>query len=143
MIATRFILIALIALVALAAAFAPAPAIAGAQSLRDLRAQDADDRSLDRQAAYTSDVCDRPISASIDWASAKNWPARESLVDACDGALGAVETICRAGRKNVVHQFVCAGDGSGPSLSGKTLRYGAAPGGNGYAATLATIGAAE
>lgn len=115
----------------------------GAQSLRDLRAQDADERALAREAAYTSEICGRPIPASIDWSSVRDWPAGESIVDACDGALGAVETICRAGRKNVVQQFVCAGDGSGPSLSGKTLRYGAAPGGNGYAATLATIGAAE
>jgi len=115
----------------------------GAQSLRDLRAQDADARALAREAAYTSEICGRPIPASIDWSSVRDWPAGESIVDACDGALGAVETICRAGRKNVVHQFVCAGDGSGPSLSGKTLRYGASPGENGYAATLATIGAAE
>ncbi|MEK7266113.1 MAG: hypothetical protein AAB227_08450 [Pseudomonadota bacterium] len=132
-----------IAAVALAAALAPASGVAGSQSLRDLRAQDADDRALAREAAYTSEVCGRPIAASIDWASAKTWPADQSLVDACDGALAAVETICRAGRKNVVHQFVCAGDGSGSSLAGKTLRYGASPGGNGYAATLATIGAAE
>ncbi len=130
-----------VALVAVAAVIAPAAD--GAQSLRDLRAQDADARSLAREAAYTSEVCGRPISAGIDWRSVNNWPADESLVDACDGALGAVETICRAGRKNVVHQFVCAGDGAGPSLSDKTLRYGASPGGNGYAATLATIGAAD
>lgn len=130
-------------LAALAAALAPASGGAGSQSLRDLRARDADDRALAREAAYTSEVCGRPVAASIDWASASGWPAGESLVDACDGALGAVETICRAGRKNVVDRFVCAGDRSGASLSGKTLRYGASPGGNGYAATLATIGAAE
>ena len=131
------------AAVALASAFGLASGGAADQSLRDLRAQDADNRSLAREAAYTSEVCGRPIAASIDWASAKYWPADESLVDACDGALGAIETICRAGRKNVVDRFVCAGDKSGASLSGKTLRYGASPGGNGYAATLATIGAAE
>ena len=116
---------------------------AGGQSLRDMRAQDADERALAREAAYTSEVCGRRIDAAIDWSSLRKWPARESLVDACDGALGAVETICRAGRKNAVHDFVCAGDGSGASLSGKTLRYGATPGVNGYAATLATIGGAE
>lgn len=134
MVKARFIAAGLLALAAMPA---------GAQSLRDLRAQDAEERALVREAAYTSDVCGGSVSASIDWASARRWPAGESLSEACDGALGAVETICRAGRKNVVREFVCAGDGSGPSLSDKTLRYGASPGSNGYAATLATIGAAE
>jgi len=113
---------------------------AGAQSLRDLRAQDADDRALAREAAYTSKICGRAIDASIDWRSAADWPEDESLAEACDGALGAVESICRAGKTDVVSAFECAGDGSGPSLSGSTLRYGATPGRNGYAATLATIG---
>lgn len=127
----------------LSALAALAASQAGAQSLRDLRAQGKEEAALAREAAYTSEVCDRPVSARIDWASAARWPANESLADACDGALGAVETICRAGRRDAVHEFVCAGDGSGPSLSGKTLRYGASRGVNGYAATLATIGAAE
>lgn len=133
---------ALVCALAFAAAFW-SPAALAQQSLRDLRSQDREDRALAREAAYTSEVCGRSIDASIDWASAADWPARESIVEACDGSLGAVETICRAGRTNVVHRFICAGDGSGASLSGKTLRYGAAPGGNGYAATLATIGAAD
>jgi len=119
------------------------PAAAAAQSLRDLRARERENAEILRQAAFTSEVCGRTISASIDWTSAANWPAHESLAAACDGALGAVETICRKGRRNVVHRFVCAGDGSGADLSGKTLRYGAEPGANGYAKTLATIGAAE
>lgn len=124
---------------AVVAAFAAAPGSA-AQSLRDLRAQEAEERALDREVAYTSEVCGRSIDSSIDWSSAASWSAKESLADACDGALSAVETICRAGKKNVVRAFVCAGDGSGPSLSGGTLRYGASPGANGYARTLAVIG---
>jgi gas vesicle protein len=126
-----------------AASLALIGAPASGQSLRDLRAQDADEADLAREAAYASKVCGRTISSRIDWQSARGWPAGESLADACDGALGAVETICRAGRKDVVRDFVCAGDGSGAQLSGKSLRYGALPGSNGYAATLATIGAAE
>ncbi len=119
-----------------------APA-SSAQSLKDLRNQERLNAELASEAAFTGEVCGRTIAASIDWSSAATWPAGEDLVDACDSALGAVETICRNGRTNVVHRFVCAGDGSGADLSGKTLRYGASPGGNGYAATLATIGAAE
>lgn len=113
------------------------------QSLRDLRAQESENKALAREASYTSEVCDRPLPASIDWSRSMDWPAKVSLAEACDGALGAIETICRAGKKNVVRSFVCSGDGSGPSLSGGVLQYGAAPGVNGYAATLATIGAAE
>jgi hypothetical protein len=130
-------------LLALSCAAALSAATASAQSLRDLRAQERENRELARQAAFTSEVCGRTISASIDWISAADWPAGESLAAVCDGALGAVETVCRRGRKDVVERFVCAGDGDGAALSGKTLRYGAAPGGNGYAQTLAEIGAAE
>lgn len=132
---------ALLLVLALAAAFPPAAA--SAQSLKDLRARERENRLLASEAAYTSEVCGRTVSASIDWSTAEDWPARESIAAACDSALGAVETICRRGRTNVVHRFICAGDGSGAELSGRTLRYGASPGGNGYAATLAEIGAAE
>lgn len=130
-----------LAILACAAALSAAPA--SAQSLKDLRARERESRELDRQAAFTSEICGRTISATIDWSSAADWPDGESLAAVCDGALGAVETICRRGRTNVVSRFVCAGDGSGADLSGTTLRYGAAPGGNGYAATLAEIGASE
>ncbi len=130
-------------LLSCAAALLSATAAAPGQSLKDLRAQERENRELARQAAYTSEVCGQSISASIDWSSAERWPADQSLAAVCDGALGAVETICRRGRTTVVNRFVCAGDGSGATLSGKTLRFGATPGGNGYATTLAEIGAAE
>ena len=105
---------------------------ASAQSLKDLRAQEAESAALAREAAYTGEVCGRTIPARIDWASAKSWPESESLAEACDGALGAVEAVCRGGRKNLVKGFICAGDGSGPELSGGTLRFGARAGENGF-----------
>ncbi len=114
--------------------------MASAQSLRDLRAQDAENQKLAREAAYTGEVCGLAVEASIDWSSAANWPPDQSLADACNGALSAVETICRKGRAGAVSSFVCAGDGSGPSLSGARLRYGAKPGVNGYDATLSVLG---
>ncbi len=123
------------AFLALAATLGPA----AGQSLRDLRAQDADEEALVREAAYTSAVCGRTISARIDWPSARRWPADASLAEACDGSLGAVEAACRAGRRNLVKQFVCAGDGTGPGLSGAALRYGARPGVNGYAETMSYL----
>ena len=101
---------------------------AAAQSLRDLRQRDAAERTLDREAAYTSSVCDTSISASIDWRSAADWPDASRLVASCDGALGALEAFCRSnvGRQRAqnISRFVCAGDGSGASMRGRTLRYG-------------------
>jgi len=132
-------------LVALACSLTPvmAPISAAANdlapSLRDLRAQESDNDALAREAAYTSDVCGRSIPARIDWSSTGDWPSGSNLVAACDGALSAVEATCRAGRKTLVRQFVCAGDGSGASLSGGVLRYGAEPGGDGFSETKALL----
>lgn len=114
-----------------------APALG--QSLKDIRAHEAEDAALAREAAYTGSVCGHSVSARIDWASASAWPAEESLAGACDGALSAVEALCRAGRKGVVKSFICAGDGSGPDLSGGTLRYGASPARGGYEETRAYL----
>ena len=114
-------------------------AIGADPSLKSLRARDAEIDALSRQAAYTSEVCGTRVSASIDRGSTKNWPATESLAEACDGALSAVESQCRAGRRGLVTRFVCAGDGAGASLSGTNLRYGASPGGDAYAETLSVL----
>lgn len=116
---------------------------ASAQSLKEIRAREGEERALDREVAYTETVCGSSISAAIDWRSAANWPEDRSLVASCDGALGALEAICRTkdGRRRgqKVSRFVCGGDGAGPSLRGGTLRYGASPGGNGFAATKALL----
>lgn len=124
-------------------AMAIAPTRADAQSLRDLRAQESEEGAMAREVAYTSEVCGRRISARLDWASAGGWPAETSLVQACDGALGAVEAQCRSGRKITVMTFVCAGDGSGPSLSGGVLRYGASPDGNAFDETTKYLAGGE
>ncbi|MEQ1930409.1 MAG: hypothetical protein ABL957_07730 [Parvularculaceae bacterium] len=118
-----------------------ATAGASAQSLKSLRQQEADNAALEREAAYTSSVCGAPISARIDWSSASSWPESDSLAAACDGALGALETICRSDRARAgkVSSFVCAGDGNGPSVSGGTFRYGASPGGDGYSSSLSYL----
>jgi hypothetical protein len=112
---------------------------ATAQSLKEMRSQNAEDGALDREAAYTESVCGTSISASIDWRSAADWPAGVSIVASCDGALGALEAICRTkdgkSRAKRISRFVCAGDGSGASLSGGTLRYGASPYDNGFTET--------
>lgn len=124
-----------------------APTVAAAQtagpSLRDLRAQQSDNDALAREAAYTSEVCKRSIPARIDWSSTRDWPSGSNLVAACDGALSAVEATCRSGRSAVVRQFVCAGDGSGASLSGGVLRYGAGPDGDGFSDTKALLEAVK
>lgn len=79
------------------------------------------------------------MKSRIDWNSAATWPENASIADACGGALSALEAVCRSGkgkaRASSLSSFVCAGDGSGPSLSGGTFRYGASPGVNGFAET--------
>jgi len=115
---------------------AGAPAFA-MQSLKSIRAQQAESEALESEIAYTNSICGGDITSHIDWSSASSWPEDESLASACDGALSALEAICRAGadRASSISRFVCSGDGSGASLSGGTLEYGASPGENGFADT--------
>lgn len=128
----------LAALAALAAA-----GDAGAQSLKSLRTQDAEQAALAHQIDYTNSVCGTHIRSSIDWTSLRGWPANANIVEVCDGALGALEAMCRSddGKNRVrkVAAFVCAGDGAGPSFSGSTLRYGASPSGDGFSEMMRYI----
>lgn len=112
--------------------------VAQAQSLKAVRAQDAENARLAREIGYTNSVCGASMSARIDWRSAAGWPKGESLADACDGALGAIEAACRGkgkSRLGGLSGFVCAGDGAGPDLKGSTFRYGATPGVSGFSET--------
>lgn len=121
-------------------------AAASAQSLKEIRARETNEQALEREAAYTRSVCGHSLTATIDWRSAANWPDDVSLAASCDGALGALEAICRnrAGKAKAqrVTRFVCAGDGGGASLRGGTLRYGASPGENGFSETKALLDSA-
>ena len=120
---------------------------ASAQSLKEARARESEEAALNREAAYTKSVCGTPLRVSIDWRSAADWPDGVSLAAACDGALGALEASCRsnAGKTQAqsIKNFVCAGDGSGPSLRGGVLRFGASPGQNGFAETKALLDGAR
>ena len=104
------------------------------QPLRTLRAREAAERELDQEAGFTGKVCGTSISTRIDWATAADWPENANIAKACDGALGALEAICRSDRSrgSRITSFVCSGDGSGPDLSGSTLYYGATPGQSGF-----------
>ncbi len=134
-------LAALAAGAAIYAASATGPA--AAQSLREIRAREAEEQTLAREAAYTESICGISLTTSIDWRTAADWPEGVSLAGACDGALGALEAICRSGdgksRAKRINRFVCAGDGSGAALHGGVLHYGAAPGANGFAETKALL----
>lgn len=116
---------------------------AAAQSLKEARAREAAERALNREAMYTREICASDLRTRIDWGSATDWPENVSLVSACDGALGALEAICRKPdarpRAQRIADFVCAADGAGASLSGSTLRYGATPGVSGYRHTRAVL----
>jgi hypothetical protein len=117
------------------AAMASVAAPAAAQSLKESRAQQSEERTLEREAAFTQSVCGSNIDVMIDWRTAADWPEGASIAASCDGALAALEAACRKGNAPRVTRFVCAGDGSGASLRGGTLRYGASPGDNGFAET--------
>lgn len=109
---------------------------ADAQSLRDVRDREQSAAALADEAYYTRKICGNEIRAEIDWASAGNWQAG-LLIAECDKALGALEAACRAGDKRAqnISRFVCAGDGGGARLSGRSLRYGAERGVNAFAQT--------
>jgi len=119
--------------------FAGASPSAFTQSLREIRAQEAEEQALEREASFTQSVCSMNFDVVIDWRSAADWPDGSSIADSCDGALGALEAACRRGNAPRISRFVCAGDGSGASLSGGTLRYGASPGDNGFSDTRAVL----
>ena len=128
------------------AAAACAPIEARAQpplSLKETRALEADEQSLSQQVAYTNGVCGLSMSAAIDWPSAAAWPEASELIGQCDRALGALETTCRAGAPKAeiagLARFVCAGDGSGPSIRNRTFRFGASRGGDGFERTRAFL----
>ncbi len=115
------------------------PFSASSQSLKEIRAQQAEERALQQEASFTQSVCGMNFDVMIDWRTVSNWPDGSSIANACDGALGALEAVCRRGNAPRVSRFVCAGDGSGASLRGGTLRYGASPGDNGFADTKAVL----
>lgn len=114
-----------------------------AQTLKEIRARESEENKLDREISFTESVCGTSITANIDWRSTANWPDGVSIAAACDGALGAVEAMCRSrnggSRRPSINRFICAGDGAGAFVRGGTLRYGATPGGNGFAETKAAL----
>lgn len=127
----------------LVAASIAAVGAAGAESLKEIRARESVEQALDREIAFTRSVCGNSLSGAIDWRSAADWPDHASLADACDSALGALEAACRKpggkAKAKRITRFICAGDGSGASLSGGALRYGAIPGTSGFDETQALL----
>lgn len=125
------------------AALAAMTGAAFAQSLKEIRAREAEEASLKREVAFTRSVCNSRLVGRIDWRSAADWPESVSLAASCDGALGALEALCREpeGKAHAgkISRFICAGDGAGASLSGGALRYGASPGASGFAETKALL----
>ncbi|PQA88470.1 hypothetical protein [Hyphococcus luteus] len=105
---------------------AASPALT-AQSLKQIRAQQAEERMLEDQAGYTQQLCGIRFSVSIDWSSFDHWPEGAGVARACDRGLSEIETQCRNGEAPRVTRFVCTGDGSGSYKSGGTVEYGASP----------------
>ena len=116
---------ALSALMAGAVLLAAGPSAMAAQSLREMRAQEAEEAALEREAAFTQQLCDLNFDVSIDWRSFANWPDGADVARACDRGLSDIETRCRKGEAPRITRFVCTGDGSGANYSGGTFVYGA------------------
>lgn len=102
-----------------------APTAVTAQSLREMRAQEAQEEALQREAAFTEQLCGISLQASINWRSFSDWPEGANVARACDRGLSDIETRCRKGAAPRVSRFVCTGDGSGANYSGATMTYGA------------------
>lgn len=111
------------------------------QPLSEIRAREQAEKQLRDEAAFTSKVCGTSVRARIDWSTAQDWPANANIAKSCDGALSALEAVCRSNKSkgSKVKSFVCKGDGSGPGLSGSTLVYGASPGSKGFGATKSML----
>ncbi len=109
---------------------------AQSQSLKSIRAQEAEVAALAHEVEFTNSVCGGKMSARIDWKRSARWPDGASLAAACDVALGALEAACRSGAKasaSKLTTFVCSGDGSGPAIKGAVFSFGADPAGGGFA----------
>jgi hypothetical protein len=100
---------------------------AAAQSLREMRAQEAEEATLRREAAFTEQLCGISFDVSIDWRSFADWPEGAAIARACDRGLSEIETSCRRGETPRLSRFVCTGDGSGAGYSGGAMTYGTSP----------------
>ena len=101
-----------------------APA-AAAESLREIRAQETQEAALEREAAFTEQLCGISFDTVIDWRSFSGWSEDADVARACDRGLSDIETRCRKGEAPRITRFVCTGDGSGANYSGGTMTYGA------------------
>lgn len=98
---------------------------ADAQSLREMRAQETQEAALQREAAYTEQLCGVSFDVVIDWRSFSGWPDGADVARACDRGLSEIEKSCRKGETPRITRFVCTGDGSGAHHGGGTFSYGA------------------
>ncbi|WP_428407061.1 hypothetical protein [Hyphococcus sp.] len=113
------------ALAAAGALLCAASPVFAAQSLREMRAQESDEAALEREAAFTEQLCGMSFDVTIDWRSFAGWPQDADIARACDRGLSEIEKSCRAGNAPRITRFVCTGDGSGANHSGGTFSYGA------------------
>lgn len=120
------------------------PVWAADDSLADARLRQQEEAVLNREVAFTNEVCGTTLTATIAWDRTTGWVDKgRGIAKACDGALGAIEAMCRTSKKAAVQskirKFECAGDGAGPDLSGATLKFGATEGHNGFDETKAYL----
>ena len=106
-------------------------ATAGAQSLKERKAQQGEAATLASEVAYTNQICRSNIMASVDWQSfsAADYDTGAGPSGSCDAALGAIESLCadEAGKEAIreeVRRVRCIkGDSRGVELKQGTLLY--------------------
>ena len=114
------------------------PAVPGAgdaeaagTSLQERRHQREQQRRLDDEAAFTSNVCNTRISASIHWDSFNSRGGTLNVVGFCDVALSAIERICRETpgkvQSRIRHLECGAGERRAVQLNGGTVKYAVGP----------------
>ena len=109
---------------------------AAAQSLAEERARREVESLVADQTDYSGDVCGTSFSSAVVWNGVDAAGRVRAAVRACDAALSAVETICRAGDDAAVADemdaFECVLGGADLDLSGGTLSYAVEPGDEDY-----------
>lgn len=104
---------------------------AGAQTLKERKAQQGEAATLASEIAYTNQICRSNILASVDWQSlsAADYDTGAGPTGSCDAVLGAIESLCadEAGKEAIreeVRRVRCVkGNSRGVELRQGTLLY--------------------
>lgn len=117
-----------------------APALAAESTYRERMMMQDQSRKLSEEAEFTSEICGTRISASLRWDSflARDGRVSTNVYRECDGALSAIERICRdeskveALRKQLQRVECGGGRKTRVRLEDGSLRYAISRGDGGH-----------